>query len=144
MSVVKRPHGDSLARKFGDYFQIKEIASIKAGDKMDLLCKDGVNYVVTIKSIDHKSNFCHIHFHQWSKSYDYRGTLNNLYFAVAGTYSEPLVKTYEIKNEAPKSKVKIDAMTRYPEDFFAKPVFNWQCSRRGRDSGKDNCKHIQT
>jgi len=136
MYAIRRPHGDSIAKFYGHYFLKAEIAKIKPGDRLDLLCKDGLNYLVHVKEIDHSSNTCHIHFLKWNTKYDYKGSFRDLYFASPGIYSSEVA--LEAKVATPKAKAikKIDDK-RYPEDYFSKPQFNWKCSRRDGTEMKD-------
>jgi hypothetical protein len=45
MSAILRPHGDALAAAAkDDYFSESYLASIKVGDKMDMLCRYGCKF----------------------------------------------------------------------------------------------------
>jgi hypothetical protein len=55
---------------------------------VEILCSDGLNYIVQVKEYNEKKDVGHLHFLKWSPKYDYRGSLTKLYLAEEGTYSE--------------------------------------------------------
>ena len=86
MSLLIRPNGDEVASYYGPYFSERLISMVSVGDKLEVLCKDGLNYHVEVKYID-GSGFATLHFIRWSKSFDWKGSLNNLYLTDLGRYS---------------------------------------------------------
>lgn len=85
MSVLIRPLGDEIAMVYGQYKTKKEIKKIKIGDKLDILCSDGLNYHVEVKEIGDNGR---LHFNHWSIKYDYVGPFTSLYLAKQDKYSE--------------------------------------------------------
>ncbi len=121
------------------------------GNKYDILCKDGLNYIIEIKEFD--STNCHGHFHYpgWGAKYDYIGSFENLYLAKEGTYTtEGLLvgnNTYQTSDANGSNEVVVKQAvkrvlrqaplegaqakrTRYEEDFLLKPRLSL---RRKRD-----------
>lgn len=85
MSIAKRPSCDVMAKKYGNY-QINA-KTLKAGDKLDVLCTDGINYIVRVESFDHTTGHIHLHFRGWNKHHDYKGPLKDIYVVEEGTFT---------------------------------------------------------
>lgn len=151
MSALLRPHGDKIATVYGSYKSKKEVKKIVKGDKLDILCSDGLNYHVEVKETGASGR---LHFRHWSVKHDYIGSFDDLYLANQGAYSEGISaqNTYPalVKGENSGDKLKgignskstsssstTDARpqnfpsgTRYPEDFLSKPRFASSHSRK--------------
>lgn len=160
MSALLRPHGDEIATVYGPYKTKKEVKKIAKGDKLDILCSDGLNYHVEVKEI--AANQGRLHFRHWSVKYDYIGSFEVLYLANQGMYSEGISaqNTYPVKRETGGEKVKssvivnVDASsknfpsgTRYPEDFLGKPRYPTTNSRKRsteeiEDDGRKKNKRV--
>jgi hypothetical protein len=140
MSALLRPLGDEIAAVYGEYKTKREIKKILKGDKLDILCSDGLNYHVEVKEIS--ASIGKLHFRHWSNKYDYVGSLDVLYLATQGIFSEgisaqntyPMLVKRESVGDKPKTassskpnslNVTVDrnfpSGTRYPEDFLSKP-----------------------
>jgi hypothetical protein len=159
MSALVRPNGDEIAVLYGPYKTKREITKIKVGDKLDMLCSDGLNYHVDVKEIldDGKAR---LHFRHWSAKYDYVGPIDNLYLADQGKYSDGIssTNTYPTlaKLEAERKQKEryaasssaraasngsgkdYSSETRYPEDFLAKPRPYSSKSRKRQSSDGAN------
>lgn len=148
-----RPDGDEIAAHYGPYKSKREISKIKVGDKLDMLCPDGLNYHVDVKEIS-EDGTCRLHFRQWSAKYDYVGPIENLYLADQGKYSDGIStqNTYPefAKQEAARrQKEKVASRsssgggkdyyseTRYPEDFLSKPRL-YKSRKRSSNEGGEN------
>mmetsp|Transcript_8417 Transcript_8417/g.8362 ORF Transcript_8417/g.8362 Transcript_8417/m.8362 type:complete len:447 (-) Transcript_8417:247-1587(-) len=166
MSASLRPHGDGIATVYGPYKTKKDVKKIAKGDKLDILCSDGLNYHVEVKEI--AANQGRLHFRHWSVKYDYVGSFDVLYLANQGIYSEGISaqNTYPalVKRETSGEKVKSSAVmnvdapsknfssgTRYPDDFLGKPRYPTTNSRKrsteeieeeSRDDGRKKNKRI--
>lgn len=145
MAALHRPVGDDIAEVYGPYKSRKDLRKLKIGDKLDMLCTDGLNYHVEIKELE-DDRTARIHFMYWGKKYDYLGPIDTLYLAEMGKYSEGISaqNTYPTMaksaddeeksnkksssshtlNSTNKTEVQKPSYTegqRYPEDFLSKP-----------------------
>lgn len=151
MTAVLRPDGDDIAAVYGPYKTKKEMKKIAKGDKLELLCSDGLNYHVEVKET---GTIGRLHFRNWSVKYDYVGSFDQLYLATQGAYSEGITpqntysNLFKAENSGEKSKVihstkstsnnpgtdsrpqNFPSGTRYPEDFLSKPRFASSHSRK--------------
>lgn len=108
MSAYLRPHGDESAEFYGDYFTPKEIKKLEVGKKYEILCQDGLNYIVEIKKFDPIELTGHIHFMHWKKNYDFRGSLLKLYITYEGHYTEGLIganNRYQITSDKKRKSI---------------------------------------
>ena len=103
MSVLTRSkENDDIAKIYGSYLPVSNVSKMEIGDKLEILCEDGLNYHVEVKeitkpSITNKSDkkrssepetvSGHLHFLRWSPKYDYKGSFECLYLAPLGKYS---------------------------------------------------------
>ena len=149
MSALLRPLGDEIATVYGAYKTKKEVKKIAKGDKLDILCSDGLNYHVEVKEV---GSVGRLHFRHWSVKYDYIGSFDELYLAQQGTFSDgisaqntyPTLVKRDSVGEKPKSSSTIKNQTnpadsrpqnfpsgtRYPEDFLSKPRYAASHSRK--------------
>jgi hypothetical protein len=147
MSALLRPLGDEIATVYGAYKSKKDVKKIVKGDKLDILCSDGLNYHVEVKETGAAGR---LHFRHWSVKHDYIGSFDDLYLATQGTYSEGISaqNTYPTLKGDDKSKSSsiskpvssnsgtdsrpqnFPSGTRYPEDFLSKPRFASSHSRK--------------
>ena len=147
MSALLRPLGDEIATVYGAYKTKKDVKRIVKGDKLDILCSDGLNYHVEVKETGAAGR---LHFRHWSVKHDYIGSFDELYLATQGTYSEGISaqNTYPTLKGDDKSKSSsitkpvsnnssadsrpqnFPSGTRYPEDFLSKPRFASSHSRK--------------
>ena len=147
MSALLRPLGDEIATVYGAYKTKKDVKRIVKGDKLDILCSDGLNYHVEVKETGAAGR---LHFRHWSVKHDYIGSFDELYLAAQGTYSEGISaqNTYPTLKGDDKSKTSsitkpvgnnssadsrpqnFPSGTRYPEDFLSKPRFASSHSRK--------------
>lgn len=147
MSALLRPLGDEIATVYGAYKTKKDVKRIVKGDKLDILCSDGLNYHVEVKETGAAGR---LHFRHWSVKHDYIGSFDELYLATQGTYSEGISaqNTYPTLKGDDKSKTSsitkpvsnnssadsrpqnFPSGTRYPEDFLSKPRFASSHSRK--------------
>jgi hypothetical protein len=102
MSVLERPNGDEVAAIYGPYMGMRQAAKLRRGDKVDILCTDGLNYHVEIKEMGDNGRV-HLHFLFWSAKHDYRGSVHKLYIATLGLYSAGILKnnTYSMPSIEP-------------------------------------------
>jgi hypothetical protein len=154
MAALHRPVGDEIAEVYGPYKSRKDLRKLKIGDKLDMLCTDGLNYHVEIKELE-DDRTARIHFMYWGKKYDYVGLIDTLYLADMGKYSEgisaqntypALAKTADEEekptkksssshasssnNKAEVQKPSYTEAQRYPEDFLSKPRFKTSQTRK--------------
>lgn len=158
MSALLRPHGDEIATVYGPYFSKKDVKKIVKGDKLDILCSDGLNYHVEVKEAGETGR---LHFRHWSVKFDFIGSFEELYLASQGTYSEgisaqnsypALVKgdgngdksKAVLNSRASTGSIGVDTRpqnfpsgTRYPEDFLSKPRFAASHSRKRSQEESD-------
>ena len=147
MSALLRPLGDEIATVYGAYKTKKDVKKIVKGDKLDILCSDGLNYHVEVKETGAAGR---LHFRHWSVKHDYIGSFDELYLATQGTYSEGISaqNTYptlkgddKLKSSSITKPVSSNTSTdsrpqnfpsgtRYPEDFLSKPRFASSHSRK--------------
>lgn len=151
MSALLRPHGDNTILNYGPYKTKKEVEKISKGDKLDILCSDGLNYHAEVKEagVIGRLHFCH-----WSTRSDYIGSFNELYIASHGTYSKGISaqNTYPalVKTDSRSDKTKVVSSTkstgnnsstdsrptnfpkgtRYPNEYLSKPRFPASNSRK--------------
>jgi hypothetical protein len=161
MAAVLRPNGDHLAAVYGPYMREEEVKKITKGDKLDVLCEDGLHYHAVVKETGITGR---LHFHHWSvKRHDYTGSFDELYLQTQGTYSEgisaqntyaPLTKagssgdrikvTRSTKSASNKPSAdcrrqNFSSGTRYPEDFLSKPRSSSSHNRkRSADESEDS------
>lgn len=93
MTAIIRPNGkeieDYLTSTYKlEYFTPLRTSLIKQGDLLDVLCDDGLNYIVTVMSYSSSADKGHIHFKKWPKYLDYKGSFKALYLTRAGTFSK--------------------------------------------------------
>jgi hypothetical protein len=154
MSLLRRPNGDEVAEHYGDYFDINRMGLINRGEKYEVLCRDGLNYIVEVKDFNQKTFHAHLHFPQWKTRFDFRGSLKDVYITDEGKYSREAgitaLNTYDFEataNAKRSSQTKktipagtkstYAANTKYDEDFFSKPRPSWAKKRRsGSDSSQ--------
>jgi hypothetical protein len=86
MSVLRRPLGDDVARKFGAYMSENDLRKLVPGDRFDILCEHGIHYVAKVVRIDHNLSG-QVHFCKWNEKFDYFGSFKELYLANEGQYS---------------------------------------------------------
>ena len=56
-----------VAIHYGKYLSKEEVLSnVKYGDKLDILCTDGLNYIVEVKKHNNDNGIGHLHFSNWS------------------------------------------------------------------------------
>ena len=151
MSVLFRSkENDEIASIYGEYYKPRDIKKITKGDKLDLLCDDGLNYHVDVKEVNHDANTTLLHFCKWSSKYDYKGSLDILYITKIGKFSEgiTLQNNYVFmekgsgSGDSPGSKVEVEKVARanfekgkvYSFDYFEKPRVN---NRRKADEVVD-------
>lgn len=149
MSLLFRPAGDELAAQYGEYFDLAAMSTITPGGKYEVLCSDGMNYIVEIKHFDPVSFTGHLHFRNWKTRFDYKGSIRDVYMTTEGKYSKDAgitaFNTYETENGPQSSrrashvgsrklplgeKSSYAANTKYDDDFFAKPRPTWAKRRR--------------
>jgi hypothetical protein len=154
MTALRRPDGDHYAADYGPYMTKKEVKKIARGDKLDVLCSDGLHYHAVVKETGISGR---LHFHHWSAKRDCVGSLDELYLQTQGTYSEGISaqNTYApvAKADSSGDKVKVTPSTkstsnnpqnfpsgtRYPEDFLSKPRNAPSHSRkRSADESEDS------
>ena len=164
MSALLRPHGDEIATVYGPYFSKKDVKKIVKGDKLDILCSDGLNYHVEVKEAGDTGR---LHFRHWSVKFDFIGSFEELYLASQGTYSEgisaqnsypTLVKgdgssdksKAALNSRASTGSIGVDTRpqnfpsgTRYPEDFLSKPRFAASHSRKRSQEENDEMDRIK-
>lgn len=147
MSVLLRPEGDIVAQNYGEYFSLDRIKNFRKGDRYEVLCRDGLNYIAEVKYFDSGTLQGHLHFLFWKTRFDYKGSFEHVYFTSEGTYSTAAGITvnnqYETLNgtsSKPKQSSKIRRSsnvanssyalnTKYDQDFFAKPRPTWAKKR---------------
>ena len=164
MSALLRPHGDEIATVYGPYFSKKDVKKIVKGDKLDILCSDGLNYHVEVKEAGETGR---LHFRHWSAKFDFIGSFEELYLASQGTYSEgisaqnsypTLVKgdgsndksKAALNSRASTGSIGVDTRpqnfpsgTRYPEDFLSKPRFAASHSRKRSQEENDEMDRMK-
>jgi hypothetical protein len=156
MSVlIRNEENDKIAIIYGTYMNKKELKKVIKGDKLDILCIDGLNYMVDVKEIDYLNDTISLHFIKWSKKSDYIGPLFSLYLAKLNEFSlgispmnkySPTLQTGEEKNTTIKTSTSnsssirgsLASTTRYPDDFLQKPRYNPIVSRGGVKIEGDN------
>jgi hypothetical protein len=144
MTALRRPEGDHYAADFGPYMTKKEVKKIAKGDKLDVLCSDGLNYHAVVKETGATGR---LHFHHWSAKRDCIGSFDDLYLQIQGTYSmgispqnsyAPVAKAERSGDKAkvtPSAKSSSNNLqnfpsgTRYPEDYLSKP---WNATSNSR------------
>jgi hypothetical protein len=145
MSLFLRPAGDEVASIYGPYFTARQITCIQAGERLDVLCTDGLNYIVVVKEYDKDADYGVLHFDKWSSKWDYKGPFINLYIAKNGRYTDKissrnnyahLTLNVEQEKDKDKDKDKIKAVhqfqsgTKYPDNYFEKPRLDGASRRR--------------
>jgi hypothetical protein len=92
MSVIFRPAGEEIASYLTDLYNVRyldpDALDPKPNEKYDVLCSDGLNYVVDVKSYDKKMDYGHFHFVRWPRKSDYQGSFTALYLAREGSFSK--------------------------------------------------------
>lgn len=155
MSVIFRPAGDIVAVNYGPYFDIDRVRRIRRGERYEILCTDGLNYIVEVKFFNPENYQAHLHFCHWKTRFDYKGSLEKAYIAEEGTYSKPSgitpLNTYEFEEELPSKRPQKSNVssrkpavpnsayfvnTKYDDDFFSKPRPSWAKKRRSSGDGK--------
>lgn len=154
--VLKRPHGDGVAAEYGDdYFIEQKVRHLQVGQKFEVLCDDRRHYRAEIKQwIDSERCIAVLHFCQWSKAYDFKGCMLDLYLAPDGLYSGGLLtekNTYRTSNDDKRSRKKgasdrpseqpgrdYFSNTKYSDDFLSKPRMQWRRSRDSSGGGESN------
>lgn len=149
MSLLFKPAGDELATQYGEYFDLAALSTISVGGRYEVLCSDGMNYIVEIKQFDPVSFIGHIHFRHWKTRFDFKGSIRDVYMTTEGRYSKDAgitaSNTYETENVSQSArrssqigsrklslgeKSSYAANTKYDDDFFAKPRPKWAKRRR--------------
>lgn len=149
MSLLFKPAGDELATHYGEYFDLAALSTISVGRRYEVLCSDGMNYIVEIKQFDPVSFIGHIHFWHWKSRFDFKGSIRDVYMTTEGRYSKDAgitaSNTYETENVSQSArrssqiggrklslgeKSSYAANTKYDDDFFAKPRPKWAKRRR--------------
>lgn len=116
-SLLCRPEGDQVAAFYGDYLSVEEIGNVKKGDRLEVLCNDGLNYLVRVQDYDTVNDTGLLHFLSWPAKYDYRGPLQNIYLANAGTFSQGISE----KNDYPKLTVNQEKAATLAAQLFLSP-----------------------
>lgn len=148
MSLLFKPAGDELATQYGEYFDLAALSTISVGGRYEVLCSDGMNYIVEIKQFDPVSFIGHVHFRHWKTRFDFKGCIRDVYMTTEGRYSKDAGitanNTYETENNSQSArrsslgnrklslgeKSSYAANTKYDDDFFAKPRPKWAKRRR--------------
>jgi hypothetical protein len=154
MTALRRPDGDHYAADYGPYMTKKEVKKIARGDKLDVLCSDGLHYHAVVKETGITGR---LHFHHWSAKRDCVGSFDELYLQTQGTYSEGIsaqntyapvakadssgdrIKVTPSTKSASNNPQNFPSGTRYPEDFLSKPRNAPSHSRkRSADESEDS------
>lgn len=152
MSLLRRPAGDEVAEHYGKYYDVNTLRFIKRGEKYEVLCSDGLNYIVEVKEIDPDTLRVHLHFPNWKNRFDFKGSLKDIYITEEGMYSKEAGitsnNTYDFEGNGMGISAKRDRMkraisgakssyaanTKYDPDFFSKPRPSWAKKRRMSES----------
>ncbi len=85
ITCLLRPEGDNVAEVYGGIYSpaflpMEILMGIQLGDKFDILCTDGLNYMCKIAKILNNGKV-QIHFENWGSRYDCVENLDSLYLA---------------------------------------------------------------
>jgi hypothetical protein len=121
-----------MAKFYGQYKTSAQLEHFEKGNKYEVLCDDGNNYIVDVKEFNPLTKSGRLHFQFWSATFDYNGAFDKLYLADEGTYTKGQSKknSYHITDTNDTSVVKrpkstnlttLKERTCYEDGHFDKP-----------------------